>query len=196
MNEPSPPPLSSGLLVDGSERITPTDTVLDFWRWALGDLRLNSTRGLLAQFLVARAVGDARRADDGWGPYDVETPTGLKIEVKASGYLQSWVQTRPSSIRFSGLITRRWDAETNQMDAQASVMADVYVFAVHTCQDPSAYDPINFNYWQFYVVSGEVIRSRNQRSMALSTVKHIAGEPVGWDRLRHAIQAVAAAGPV
>jgi hypothetical protein len=57
-------PLLPPRLAEGSELITGRDSVLDFWRWALGDLRLNSTRGLLAQFLVARAVGDARRADD------------------------------------------------------------------------------------------------------------------------------------
>jgi hypothetical protein len=80
-------PLLPQRLADGSESLTPGHTVLDFWRWALGDLRVNATRNLLTQFLVARAVGDARRKDDGWGAYDVETPEGLKIEVKSSAYL-------------------------------------------------------------------------------------------------------------
>src|SRR4051794_39486014 len=40
----------------GSECSSNGDTVLDFWRWAMGDLRMNNTRGCLAEYLVARAV--------------------------------------------------------------------------------------------------------------------------------------------
>jgi hypothetical protein len=107
--------------------------------------------------------------------------------------VQSWQQSRLSTITFSGLISRRWNPETNLLAAEASVFADVYVFAVHTCTDPAAYDPLELSYWQFYVVSGEVIRSRNQRSMALSTVRRIAGEPVGWDQLGLAVKLAAVA---
>ena len=35
----------------------PGTTVIDFWRFALPDLKVNSTRGLLAEFLVQHAVG-------------------------------------------------------------------------------------------------------------------------------------------
>jgi hypothetical protein len=49
---PTLPPL------DGSESFSGVDaTVLDFWRFALSDLRMNNTRGYLAEFLVAKAVG-------------------------------------------------------------------------------------------------------------------------------------------
>jgi hypothetical protein len=42
--------------LNGSERFTGLDaTVADFWRWAFSDLRNNTTRGILAEFLVARA---------------------------------------------------------------------------------------------------------------------------------------------
>src|SRR5690606_21596217 len=94
------------LTITGEEVLLPGVRVLDFWRWALGDLRLNSTRGMLAQFLVARAVWDTRPNDDGWGDFDVLSPEGIKIEVKSSGYLQSWSQVNPSRIVFSGLMGR------------------------------------------------------------------------------------------
>ncbi|MDQ3226352.1 MAG: hypothetical protein M3Q50_06965 [Chloroflexota bacterium] len=74
-------------LLSGNEQILPGIHVRDFWAWALGDLRLNANRGLLAQFLVAKALGDCRERDDGWGNFDVLTPEGIKVEVKASGYL-------------------------------------------------------------------------------------------------------------
>ncbi|WP_345314834.1 hypothetical protein [Garicola koreensis] len=31
--------------------------VLDFWRFALSDLKMNNVRGYVVEFLVARAVG-------------------------------------------------------------------------------------------------------------------------------------------
>ena len=40
----------------GSECFSNGDTVLDFWRWAMGDLRMNNARGYLAEYLVARTV--------------------------------------------------------------------------------------------------------------------------------------------
>jgi hypothetical protein len=32
-------------------------TLLAFWQWAMSDLTNNATRGLVAEYLVARAVG-------------------------------------------------------------------------------------------------------------------------------------------
>jgi hypothetical protein len=77
-------------------------------------------------------------------------------------------------------------------DSEASVVAGVYVFAVHTCKQPEAYDPLDLGSWEFYVVSGEVIRDLNQRSMALSTLQRIAGEPVAWNALYETVRLVTA----
>jgi hypothetical protein len=44
----------------GEERLADS-RVLDFWRWALGDLRMNNARGYLVEYLVAKAVGDRSR---------------------------------------------------------------------------------------------------------------------------------------
>ncbi|MFJ5922141.1 hypothetical protein ACIQF6_05960 [Kitasatospora sp. NPDC092948] len=48
-----PAPLDGGEVFRGGE----AGSVLDFWRCAMPDLRTNTTRGLLAEFLVHRAVG-------------------------------------------------------------------------------------------------------------------------------------------
>jgi len=77
-------------------------TVLDFWRFAMPDLRTNNVRGYLAEFLVAQAVG-AAGAKVEWDAYDVLTPSGTRVEVKSSAYLQVWEQRRLSRIVFSGL---------------------------------------------------------------------------------------------
>jgi hypothetical protein len=78
--------------------------VLDFWRWAFGDLRSNATCGVLAEYLVARAVGAGREQPRvEWDNYDVLSPSGVRIEVKSAASLRSWPQTGPSQIRYTGL---------------------------------------------------------------------------------------------
>jgi hypothetical protein len=80
------PPVAVRL--DGSERFAGVDaTVADFWRWACSDLRENTTRGMLAKFLVAKAVGDRRPLRIGWDNFDVVAPDGTTIEVKCSAFL-------------------------------------------------------------------------------------------------------------
>jgi hypothetical protein len=175
----------------GDEPILPGVTVRDLWAWALGDLRLNANRGMLAQFLVAQAVGDQRLRDDGWGNFDVLTPEGVKVEVKSSGYLQSWRQSRLSKIEFSGLIGIPWSGETGY-GTERVVRADVFVFAVHTAQDPAAYDPLDLDAWAFYVVPGPIISRLNQKTISLPRVQALAGAAVDWHGLRQAALAAAA----
>lgn len=175
----------------GDEWLTPGVTVRDFWAWALGDLRLNSTRGMLAQFLVARAVGDPRPRDDGWGDFDVLTADGVKVEVKASGYLQSWKQAKPSKIVFSGLKALPWSDETGEWGSEPEFRADVYVFAVHLCTDHAAYDPLDLAAWRFYVLPASVLRALNQKTLTLSRLETLAPPPVPWAGLRDAISLAA-----
>src|SRR3954470_18321824 len=48
-------------VLSGAESFHGLDaSVLDFWRFAMNDLRTNNVRGYLAEFLVARAVGSQR----------------------------------------------------------------------------------------------------------------------------------------
>ena len=87
---PKPTPLS------GEEVVAGTDAkVVDFWRFALSNLRMNNARGYLAEFLVAKAVGSTGLRIE-WDPYDVMAPDGTTIEVKTSAY-----GTSTSSQRFS-----------------------------------------------------------------------------------------------
>lgn len=181
---PAPSPLT------GDERFTRLDaTVRDFWRYAMPDLRMNTVRGHLAEFLVARAVG-ATHARVEWDAYDVKTPASVTIEVKTSGYLQAWAQTRASEIVFSGLRSTPWYAETNTTGPHG-YHADVYVFAVHTTIDHDAYDALDVDAWQFYVLSRTTVEALGQKSMRLSTVRRHAGDPVALDALDQAVTAAA-----
>ncbi len=69
---------------------TPLDVTLqEFWQWSGSDLISNSRRGILAQFLVAHALGVGTGVRTEWDAYDVKTDSGIKVEVKASGFVQS-----------------------------------------------------------------------------------------------------------
>ena len=186
-------PPSTGLLT-GDEPITGTSgSVRDFWAWALSDLRGNTVRPMLAEFLVAQALGAASRPRIEWDAYDVVTTDGVRVEVKSSAYLQAWAQARPSAIRFGGLNGRTWDAATGYA-ASATYNADVYVFALVTARDHAWYDPLDLGQWTFWVLPRRIVEATGQRSMALSRVEQLAGVPVSHDGLATAVRIAAEAG--
>lgn len=174
------PPLS------GDERFKGADaSVIDFWRFAMSDLRMNNTRGYLAEFLVARALGVAAQRVE-WDDYDVLWD-GVKIEVKSSAYLQAWAQRRPSQIRFTGLRGRSWGDITAGLADEKTYKADVYVLSVLTTEDHALYDPLDVGAWQFYVLPRSVIEEKGVDSMSLATVDQLA-VAVAFDGLASAIR--------
>src|SRR4051812_9771788 len=51
--------------------------VSDFWRWAFSDLRDNTLRGVLVEFIVAAALGRTATRRKGWDNYDVQSDSGV-----------------------------------------------------------------------------------------------------------------------
>ena len=49
-------------------------TVGDFWSWAYSDVLVNTVRPLLAEFLVAAALGQLDQARLEWDAVDVDDP--------------------------------------------------------------------------------------------------------------------------
>lgn len=63
-------------------------TLGDFWQWLASDLTNNLTRGRLAEFVVAHALGIHEHGPlPKWESYDLLF-MGKRIEIKASGYIQ------------------------------------------------------------------------------------------------------------
>lgn len=105
-------------------------TLLDFWQWFASDLANNVLRGVLAEYVVAKALGietDVRRS---WEPYDLTTSTGIKIEVKSAAYLQSWYHKKYSTVSFGIKQTKGYDPDTNRFADEIKRQADVYVFCL------------------------------------------------------------------
>ena len=168
----------------------------DFWRWSVSDLVSNATRGVLAEFIVARALGittDGVR--DEWAAFDLETPDGVRIEVKSAGFVQSWHQDKLSRISFDVKAKRAWDAATNKQATTAARSAHVYVFALHAHQDKATIDPLDLGQWLFYVLATRLLneRQRSQYSITLRSLDQLAAPAVAYDGLRVAVEQAAPA---
>lgn len=171
----------------GSERFVGTEaTVQDFWRFALGDLRMNNARGYLAEFLVAQALGLGEVSRVEWDEYDLLLDSRIRIEVKSSAYLQAWEQRALSRISFSGLRGTRYHPRHGDDPGGRQLNAHVYVFCVQASQEHASYDPLDVGQWQFYVVPKSELESAGM-SIGLASVHAAAGGPTGWDDLREAV---------
>jgi len=163
--------------------------LLSFWRWSASDVVSNATRGVVAEYLVAQAIGVADGVRDEWAAYDLYDPRGIPIEVKSAAYLQSWHQEHLSAIAFRCPKTRAWDPQTNRQSTEKSRQAKVYVFALLANQDQATLDPLDVSQWEFYVIPTATLdgRKRSQHSITLKSLRDLHGEPVAYSDLRRAI---------
>jgi hypothetical protein len=150
-------------------------SVLEFWQWSSSNLVGNALRGLVAEFLVARAVGADGDIRSEWDSYDVTTPTGLRIEVKSAAYLQSWAQRAESLISFDVRETLAWDAATNVFAPESARkrQADLYVFALLAHRSKATLNPLDVSQWEFYLLEASVLNEhvKKQRRVSLSRVR-------------------------
>lgn len=160
--------------------------LLSFWQWTASDLVSNATRGI-----VARALGMAEKGlRDEWAAFDLETTSGVKIEVKSAAYVQSWHQKRLSSITFMTPKTRAWDADTNTQSRETKRQADVYVFALLAHADKTTIDPLNIDQWRFYALPATILdkRTRSQHSITLKSLEKLCPGASTYTELPKAVE--------
>jgi hypothetical protein len=162
-------------------------TVRDFWSFALSDLQSNVTRGVLAEFLVARAVGAKENLRATWDNYDVTAPDGTRIEVKSAAYLQSWRQQTHSPIRFTGLSGLSWDDETGWGDSR-EIRADVFVFGIQTCRTHADFDPLETGQWEWYVVPARSVAENGSRSVGIGFLERHTSGPIPYEGIADAVK--------
>jgi hypothetical protein len=163
--------------------------LLSFWQWANSDLVSNATRGILAEYLVAQALGVAADSvRDEWAAYDLETPDGTRIEVKSAAYIQSWQQPRLSRISFRVSKTLAWDRYSNRYGGESKRHADVYVFALLAHEEQQTLNPLDMSQWEFFILPTVVLntRERSQHSITLPSLRRLA-EPVSFHELPRAV---------
>lgn len=165
-------------------------TLKDFWQWSSSDLVSNATRGILAEFLVASALGLNQGVRNVWDSYDLKTETGIKIEVKSAAYVQSWYQQKLSNIIFNIRSTLAWNYQTSRFAKEKKRQADVYVFCLLHHKDKETINPMDLSQWTFYVVSTKKIEQtcQNVKSISLSRLRKLNPIVCNFDGLKEAVE--------
>lgn len=178
----------------GSESINGIESthLLDFWQWAYSDLMYNAERGIFAEWLVSRALGAADGIRKEWDKYDILTNEGYRIEVKTSGYLQSWNQKELSKIIFGVNRTFAWNKDTNTYDVERKRQSDVYVFCVHKHTEQATVNPLDIEQWEFYILSTEILnfKIKDQKTISLSKLIEIGASKTEYNNLKSKIDEI------
>jgi hypothetical protein len=164
--------------------------LIDFWQWAASDLTSNALRGVLAEYLVARALGAHNGTRTAWDSCDLRTEN-FAVEVKSAAYLQTWFQTKRSKISFDIGPKRGWDATTNVTGTVPERAADLYVFALLHHQDKPTLDTLNTDQWTFFVLAKAVLdRSvAKQKKIGLNRLKNLGPKETDYVGLAHEVEA-------
>src|SRR5579862_9567046 len=164
-------------------------TKSEYFEWAYSDLLSNRNRGIIAEFLVGRALDCHSSHRIEWDACDLTTKSGHKIEVKASGYLQSWPQSKPSQLKFDISEKKGWDSATNISALESSRSADIYVFCIFESLDAEHANPLDASQWSFVVIPTRVLNERlpGQKSALISTLDKLANR-IRYDDLRAAVE--------
>lgn len=168
--------------------------LLDYWRWSGSNLLDNTTRGILAEFLVAAALGLHERPRVEWGGYDLRMGSDTTIEVKSSAYVQSWKQKEYFPFNFT--IAPRfwsWDPETGESTGGKirRRRADIYVFCIFTSKK-SPFDPLDTDTWDFYVLPTKTLDQKcpNQKTIRLSSLEKLSPHKCRYVKLKKTISDV------
>jgi len=142
------------------------DSVFDFWLWSYSILANDPTKGEFAEWMVGKLLGlslnpGGRIEGADW---DLRTPEGVKIEVKAAAYWQAWklrnrddgswrtptqddfVKLTP--IKFTGL----YRAPATGPLAKAHFKSDLYVFCLQHEKDPTKWNGVDLRQWSFFLL--------------------------------------------
>jgi len=160
-----------------------------FWQWANSDLVSNTSRGILAEYIVANALNLTDKIRNEWDAFDLLLPNGIKLEVKSASYIQSWQQKKYSPIIFNIPRTKAWDEQTNKLENEKKRQADIYIFCLlkHKIQD--SLNPLNLDQWEFYILSTKVLNriAGNAKTISLSKLKKLNAIQVDYFHLKDEI---------
>lgn len=165
----------------------------DFWSWAYSDINGNTVRGKFAEYLVALSLGIEHYISNSWDQYDLLYQNTVKIEVKTSGYLQSWGQKKLSQIIFGIQPTLGWDASTNTYATTRKRQSDIYVFCVETCTNQSELNPLDLSQWEFYIIKTDILNQRDKerkhiaKTITLGVLKQMGIKAVAFSKIKEAI---------
>ncbi len=149
-----------------------------FWQWSSSDLVSNAMRGVLAEFLVASALGLADGVRNQWDAFDLLLANGTRLEVKSASYLQSWAHAKLSNIVFTIRPTLAWSSETNQLSSELRRQADVYIFCLLDHREKATLDPMRLEQWKFYLLPSSNLDERHPSQKTISLASLLKLQPL------------------
>jgi len=163
--------------------------LMDFWRWAASDLVSNAMRGVLAEYIVATALGLDTGMRTEWDAFDLLTKDGKRIEVKSAAYIQSWGHKELSKIIFGIRPTKGWDAITNTVSVDLKRQADIYVFCLLSHQRQNTINPLDLDQWDFYVLGSRILNEAYpvQKTIGLSGLQKLNPVHVKYSGIAQAV---------
>jgi hypothetical protein len=155
-------------------------SVGDCLNYTFGDLSNNTTRGAIAEYIVAKALEiDTSEHRKDWLDYDLiykdKQDKDIRIEVKASGYIQSWNEHEDfiSNIVFSIKPSKDYDKEHHIFLDHKTRKSDIYIFCLLAEKSKEKLSATDLSQWQFYVVPTKSIDEKcgNQQIISLNRLK-------------------------
>lgn len=168
-------------------------TLSDFWSWAYSDILGNAERGAMAEFLVACALELTDKPRITWDKYDLllnENGREISIEVKASGYFQTWGQREKSKLIFGIQPTKAWDYVTDTFEEEQKRQAEIYVFCVHNANEKNdGMNTLDLSQWDFYLLPTSVLNEKTgkQKTISLDKLLKIGAEKCPYEELHERI---------
>jgi len=167
--------------------------VTDFWRWGYSRLMADVTRGVLAEFIVARLIGsDMTNPGSPHREFDFRTASGHKVEVKSSAYVQDW-NTRTATVpSFGGLKGKTYldSDDYYESKTEPEYHSDIFVFCVLKEKDADTVDPLNLEQWDFYVLTRSALEGAGRpNSLSLSQICKLKAIACTWRELKSCVEA-------
>ncbi len=184
--------LETSTRFSGGPKSINNKTVCDFWQWGFSDLMQNTTRGILAEYIVAALLGIENKVRNPWFPFDLQVTDGRTIEIKTMSLLQAWKQKQLSTPRVVLAPTRKWEPKTGEMEKESTFNADIYIISYFKSRDHNNANPLDLSQWEFFVFTKkQVIELLNGRkSISLGTLKKKGIKPVTAHELKNTIHQI------
>ena len=156
----------------------------------------NVHRAQFVECLIALALGDEWQLtwQQGWdwAAWDLESQSGIRLEVKQSAQKQAWhrpSQTPKRNPRFD-IAPRQgyWTREGSHWVDRPGRPADLYVFAWHGESQADRCDQRDAEQWLFFVVREQDL-PREQKSIGLKAIEELV-TPCRVDELKGAVAAM------
>jgi len=171
----------------GSETLT--FELSEFWSWNQSNLIENRTRGILAEFIIKKALEIESGNRIEWDNFDLISNKGKKLEIKSAAYIQSWEQNKYSEIKF-GISPTAGTKDNPKYDGIKRRWADFYIFCLLVNKDQKTINPLDLNQWTFFVLKTEVLNTQKtkQKTIGLNSLLELKPVKCEFSELKKIIE--------